>query len=282
MRRQAVSMAALSLTLLVGGCATPSQQMVLLQSENETLKKDVDEKASQILALTSERSRLQKELDYCNRRSDVLVKEKAARLDEASVLRKGIREFTEQVTKTLATYFQKAEIVDYLGNELLPRSVTDTQKNVLLVDLNNPARENGTLIGGRAWVTSPTRLHFCLLRLDPGSGKYTIAAMSPEVTATAAGLQAWIFDLPMAARKGDLMGVYAPEDVSIPYDDVDTGEVVAVPGSAKLNAAIAIVPGEARNKRSYSFGMVGYFEAAAVKENGSAGAQPAETGVPAK
>ena len=246
--------------LMMSGCATTDQRVMALQTENDALKKDVQEKTVQIGSLTQDKARLENELSYCNRRAEVLVKEKSARLDEASVLRKGVREFTEQVMKSLQTYFQRAEIVDYLGNELFARANADSQQKVLLVDLANPALENGTIIGGRAWLNAPGKLHFCLLRLDTASGKYSVVAMSPEIDAAAAGLQTWVFDLPMAARKGDLVGVYLPENVVISYDDVDTGQVVAVPGSVKVNDTVSVVPGDARNKRTYSFGVVGYFD----------------------
>lgn len=250
------------LAVLLGltGCATTDQRVMALQSENDLLKRDLQDKAAQIGTLAQEKTRLETELSYCTRRAEVLVKEKSARLDEASVLRKGVREFTEQVMKSLQTYFQRAEIVDYLGNELFERAGTDTQKNVLLVDLANPANENGTIIGGRAWLSAPGRLTFCLLRLDPSSGKYAVVAMSPEVAGSQSGVQTWVFDVPMAARKGDLVGIHLPEDVVVPYDDVDTGQVVAIPGKVKLNDTLSVVPGDARNKRTYSFGVVGYFD----------------------
>lgn len=247
--------------LFFSGCATTDQQLIALQNENAGLKQDLQSKAGQLQVLSAEKTRLSAELDYCTKRSGVLMKEKSARLDEAAVLRKGIREFTEAMQKTLQTYFQRTEIVDYIGSELIARANTDAQKNVLLADLSNPVTAGGTLIGGRAWLNGPTRISFCLLRLNPENGKYVIVSMTPVTTATQNGLQTWVFDLPMAARKGDLVGVYFPDSVTIPYDDVDTGQVIAIPGEAKAGDSIAIASGEERNRRSYSFGVVGYLEA---------------------
>ena len=247
--------------LFFGGCASTDEKVVALQAENDSLKKDAANKAQQIQFLTGEKARLSSELDYSTKRDEVLVKEKAARMEEAGATRKGVRDFTDHVMKTLQDYFSRAEIVDYVGNELLARGKTDPQKDVLLVDLNNPARENGTIIGGRAYLNAATKISFCLLRPDV-AGKYTVVAMTPELAATATGLQSWSFDLPMAARKGDLIGAYLPEDCAIPYDDYDTGQVIPIPGSAKLNSSVTIAPGEARGKRTYSFGVVGYFDTA--------------------
>jgi outer membrane murein-binding lipoprotein Lpp len=255
----------LLVALLLAGCATTDEKTMQLQAENDSLKKDVAGKAQQIQFLTGEKARLSSELDYSTKRDEVLAKEKAARMEEASVTRKGVRDFTDHVMKTLQDYFSRAEIVDYLGNELLARGKTDSAKNVLLVDLANPTRENGTIIGGRAYVSGPCKISFCLLR--PNAGKYDVVAMTPELAATAAGAQNWVFDLPMAARKGDLIGTYFSEDVCIPYDDFDTGHVVPVPGTAKLNSSVTVVPGDARGKRTYSFGVVGYFDTAAVQNS---------------
>lgn len=278
MKKLALFIGAGAGALLLGGCASVDQQLMALQQENAGLKQDIQAKVAQLEVLSAEKARLTSELDYCNRRASVLSKEKSARQDESTVLRKGIREFAEAMQKTLQTYFQRTEIVDYIGSELIERANVDAeQKTILLADLSNPVPAGGTLIGGRAWVKSPTRLNFCLLRLNPENGKYTIVTMTPEISAAQAGLQTWVFDIPMAARKGDLIGVYFPDAVSIPYDAVDTGQVVAIPGEAKIGASVSVGVGESGNKRSYSFGVVGYLEATTATKNG-AGADTPVTG----
>lgn len=206
----------------------------------------------------------------------MLEQEKGARVDEAAAMRKGVREFTDQVMSSLQTYFERAEIVDYVGSELLPRASTDALKNILLVDMGNAIKANGTVIGGRAWLSGPTRVQFCLVRRDEKEGRFSVVAMTPLVSSADAGLQAWTFEVPMAARKGDFIGVYMPDDSSIPYDDVDTGEVVAVPGPVKMNSPVSLKVTGGRNKRSYSFGVVGYFDAAEAPAEAAPETEPAK------
>lgn len=262
MNLKTTAFVSLLLAALASGCATTDQQVLKLQSENEDLKRDVADKSAQIHNLSDQKASLEADLAYCSKRSDVLEKEKSSRIDEASAIRKGVREFTDQVMSSMQTYFQRAEIVDYVGSELFARASVDTAKNLLLVDLKNTMKENGTVIGGRAYVTGPTRVQFCLIRPDDARGKFTVVAITPPVTAADAGLQSWTFDVPMSAKRGDLIGIYLPDDASIPYDDADTGQAVGVPGPVKINGAVALSAGGAKNKRAYSFGVVGYFDAA--------------------
>lgn len=265
-----VPMVSLLGVIVLTGCATTDERLRAAHAENAALNEDLKAKANQIRKLSEDKDRLTTELDYCTRRGEVLVTEKAARLDEESLLRRGIREFTEQIQISLQTYYQLTEIVDYLGSELIMRASADSQSNVLLVDLGNPVRENGTIIGGRAWLTGATRLSYCLLRQEKVGGKYRVVTVTPEIIATQSGRQSWIFGLPMAARKGDLIGVYVADTVTIPYDDVDTGDVVSFSGSVQANASVTIVPGKARNKRTYSFGVVGYFDGPVASPDGTA------------
>jgi hypothetical protein len=244
----------------LAGCATTDQQLLQLRSENEKLKSEVSDQASEIASLAGKNQKLEEDLAYCSKRTDVLLKEKGARIEESAQTRKGVREFTDQVMSSLQTYFQKAEVVDYVGGELLERANVDALKNMVLVDLGNTIRADGTVIGGRAYLTGPSRLQFCLVRGNENGAKYSVVAITPPIVAADAGVQAWSFEVPMAAKKGDLVAVYLPDDVSIPYDDADTGHVVAVPGPVKLNGGIALKFGGAKNKRAYSFGVVGYFD----------------------
>ena len=264
MNLKSTSFVSLLFAVLVSGCATPDQQTLQLQTENQELKRDVEEKNAQIKSLVDQNANLEADLAYCDKRSGVLEKEKTSRIDEANAIRKGVREFTDQVMSSMQTYFQRAEIVDYVGSELFARASVDTLKNILLVDLKNPIKVNGTVIGGRAYVTAPTRVQFCLIRQDEGKGKFVVVSLTPPVTAADAGMQSWTFDVPMSAKEGDLIGVFLPDDANIPYDDADTGQVVAVPGPVKINAAVALSAGGAKNKRAYSFGVVGYFDTGAT------------------
>lgn len=258
----------LALAAIATGCATTDGNTLI--AENERLQRAVADRDNQINTLNGEKQVLQDELDYCIKRTEVLGKEKEARVNEAANIRRGVQDFTDNVMNSIQTYFQSAEIVTYLGGELIPRSLADGRKNLLLVDTMNALAHNGTVTGGRAYMTEAARIQYCLLRKEPEGSKYLVAAISPPLTATGSGVQNFMFDVPLAAKAGDLIGVYLPENVTIPYDDAETGDVVAVPGSVKFNGKVELPSSSGKYRRAYSFGVNGYFE------NGKAEAPAAE------
>lgn len=84
--------------------------------------------------------------------------------------------------------------------------------------------------------------------------------MSREWRALEAGEQQFAFKVPMTAHKGDLIGVFFPGAVTVPYDDVDTGCVMSVRGPIKIKTLIPFKSIEGRNKRAYSFGVMGFLD----------------------
>ncbi|MBU4199451.1 MAG: hypothetical protein KKE37_12275 [Verrucomicrobia bacterium] len=248
------------LVLVLGGCATPDQRVAQLQTENQSLMNQTKEQEQQIATLTIDKQYLTTELNYYSRRSQVLDREKAERIQESQNLRKGVRQFTDEVMKIMRDNYKKMEIVDYIGSELYQRQTTGNEVNQVLVDMLHPLPADGTLIGGRVYVTGPTRLTFCLLRPTADQKELIVTDMSRELTAQQAGEQQLAFEVPMAAHKGDLIGVFCPEAVAIPYDDLDTGYVIMSRGAVKMNSSIDIKPVEGRNKRAYSFGVMGFLD----------------------
>jgi hypothetical protein len=248
------------LALGLAGCATPDQRIAQLKTENQSLLNRTLEQDQQITSLNQEKKHLTEELNYFTRRSQVLDKEKTERIQESQDLRRGVRLFTDEVMKIMRDNYKKMEIVDYIGGELVPRQTTGSEARQLLVDLLHPLPAGGTLIGGRVYASAPTRLNFCLLRLSADKKEMKVVEFSREFKAEKAGQQQWAFEVPMTAHKGDLIGVYFPEAVAVPYDDVDTGCVLLPRGSAKLNATFDVLPAEARHKRAYSFGLLGFLD----------------------
>lgn len=248
------------LALAWGGCATPDQRITQLQTENQSLMNQTRDQEQRIATLTLDKQHLTGELNYYTRRSQVLDKEKTERIQESRNLRRGIRQFTEEVMKIMRDNYKKMEIVDYIGSELVPRQTTGKEVNQVLVDMMHPLPAGGTLIGGRAYVTGPTRLMFCLLRPSTDQKELIVADMSRELTADQAGEQQLAFEVPMAAHKGDFIGIFCPDAVAVPYDDVDTGYVLMARGAVKMNASVSFKPIEGRNKRTYSFGVTGFLD----------------------
>ena len=61
-------------------------------------------------------------------------------------------------------------------------------------------------------------------------------------------------------RRCGLFNETFPDELAIPFDDVDTGQTVTAAGPIRPDASVTISYGSSRNKRAYSFGIVGYFE----------------------
>jgi len=242
------------------GCYTTDQAMLQLKEKNRDLIQQLAERENSIKLLKNDKEFLQKELAYFTKRSSVLEKEKEARMEASAGLRQGIREFTDNVMNSLRSYYQKTELVDYIGSELFPRSVLGDDTNKLLIDLEHPLEADGTLIGGSAYISAaPTRLVFCLVR--PVAGKperYQVVRVSDPQAADRRGMQNWTFQVPLAGKKGDCIGVFFPELVAVPYDDADTGNVALVPGPVQAGDNVRVQEAEKRNKRAYSFGMTGF------------------------
>lgn len=260
MKHFLVLMAAPALALALAGCATPDQRVARLEAEKQNLLNQTRDQEQRIASLDQDKKHLTGELDYYTRRSQTLDKEKTERIRESQELRRGVRIFTDEVMKTMRDNYKKTEIVDYIGGELIPRRTTGVESKLVLVDLLHPLPSGGTLIGGRAYVSGPTRLQFCLLRPTDDKDELLVADVSRELKAEKPGEQQLTFEVPMAARKGDFIGVCCPESVAIPYDDVDTGCVIPVRGGVKVNATLDIGPAADRNKRAYSFGMLGFLD----------------------
>jgi len=242
-----------------GGCVTSDQAVLQLKERNRELIQQLAERENAIQILKNDKDFLQQELTYYTKRSTVLSKEKRARMSASVDLRQGIREFTDNVMNSLRSYYQKTELVDYIGGELYQRSLLSDESNHLLVDVANPLVADGTLIGGSAYLSAPARLTYCLLRPDVNKPEqYSVIRMSDPIASESRGVQNWTFPVPLAAKKGDLIGVYFPEAVAVPYDDVDTGHVVLIPGPIQPGTLLRLKEPAKRSKRAYSFGVTGF------------------------
>ena len=171
---------------------------------------------------------------------------------------KGVRKFTDNVIQTLQASYQKTETVDYIGAELFERSRTSTTEDQLLVDLVNRIDADGTVIGGRAYMSMASTVQFCLLRPTDEAGKLRGVSMSNEVGAEEPGVMSWNFAIPFSARAGDYIGVACKGVVPIPYNDADTGNVVQIAGLPKAHDILSLTEPTGRNRRAYSFGVIGY------------------------
>ena len=244
--------------MVAAGCASPDIRVKELERQQAKLRTALDERNATISQLNNQVSFLEREVTYYTGRSDVLNQEKDERLQEIRTLRKGVRTFTDEVIHTLQASYQKTETVDYIGAELFRRGQIGSEEDQVLVDLENRIDADGTVIGGRAYMSAAGALRFCLLRPTQEPGKLRVVAMSEEVVAAEPGSASWTFNIPLSARAGDYVGVCCRGPVPIPYDDADTGIVALVPGKPKTHDVISVTKPGGRNRRAYSFGVIGY------------------------
>jgi len=246
---------------MLSSCMTVDEQVAKLKSENKALSRQLQERDRAVSAMKSERQQLQQDVAYYNQRALVLEKEKQARMKSTTEMRRGVREFTDGVMASLRSYYDKTELVDFVGAEVYARKNVGDEKNQLLIDMAHPMPSQGTLVGGTAYLTGPAGLVFCLVRPAEGKkkkGQYLVVRVSDAVRAEKRGFHSWNFTVPLVAKKGDFIGVYFPQKVAVPFDAVDTGNVVLVKGPVQPGDVIKPPPAVGRGKRAYSFGMVGF------------------------
>jgi len=254
-----------AVALLLAGCTTTVDDRVrTMQNENARLARELSEAQADNLRLNQENDELRQEKNYQTKRAEVLGREKAARVSEIDKLRGGVQEFSDQVVSNLRKLYEETVPVDFLGSEICQRAQTNQASACLLVDMEHTFPSSGTLVGGRAFIAGPfsegmsPRVQYCILRRDE-QGQLKIQWMSNAVAATEAGYQDWRFDFPFQVYPGDVFAVYSVGSVTIPFDDADTGNVLAVPGEFQTGTVVALPNAEARNKRAYSLGVTGYF-----------------------
>jgi len=192
----------------------------------------------------------QKEIEQTLRR------EKQALTEDGAVVRREARSFVKAQMQVLRDFSENKAILDYVGGELIPRE-HGGGKTLLLVDLQNPLPSTGILLGGKLLANDKTDVSFCILRPQ---GKNLVVVWMSELTAIPkTGISVVTFNTPVTAEKGDLIGLYSPADVQVPFSR-GTGDTRTLEGPIKVGQ---VVPVEALNQdgsRMYSFGVAGFLE----------------------
>ncbi len=230
----------LALVLVIGGCA-PSLQN--LQKENTDLKQRLSQAEQQ-------NADLQGRLDQCTELSSVLSREKHAREQNISSLRAKTRAFLKEEFDLLNGFSKNEELMDYLGGELVERGKKDGAG--LTIVNRDPLPSDAVIYMVKGLFEPGTTLVPKLFRATD-KGVFCVWQGKP-LQATAAGLNRLEFEIPLNAMEGDLLGIYFPKAVTVPYDE-KTGRFAVYSGEIKIGGTLPSTPKS--SGRNYSMGMSG-------------------------
>jgi len=113
------------------------------------------------------------------------------------------------------------------------------------------------LFSGQVFLRQSTPFFFCLVRVQ--GKKHHVVWMSKRLAPTGAGLALFRFNTAVAAKKGDLLAVYCPDGVGIPFDEVG-GKSTLINGSVSLGQTLDVKALAKPGTRNYSFGVLGFLE----------------------
>ena len=238
----------------LGGCA--STDVKQLRHERDVLSAELAVKEDRIGDLEKQNQNLEDELTYQKKVGKNLEKEKTAQVEETSIVRREARAFVQEQMGTLREFSENKELLDYIGGEPINRTGTGGE-NILLVDMKNKIPASGTLLGGKVFAKSKTNLSFCILR--PQGNNLVVLWISKPASVPKGGLSRVTFDVPVAAEKGDLIGLYSSGILQIPFD-YGTGDTRTIVGPLTVGKVIPMDTLEGDGSRTYSFGVSGFLD----------------------
>ena len=247
----------LALAVLVSSCQTPPD-LQTLKADKDKLQQQLDTATDTIGKLEAERVLLNQQLDELNRVVAVLGQEKSSRVTESTNLRGQVRQFVQSRIDSLKDFLLASNLVDYIGGELVERSVVD-DKALLLIDLNNSVPRDGTLTGVAGYFHGTGQLTVKVLRAI--DGRLVVVWSSQAIEVTQSGLQRLSFPVSVGVERGDRLGFYLSSPGLVSFD-TGTGNTryltrdLAVGDSVKTSN----LQGE-KDKRAYSLGVFGLLNA---------------------
>jgi hypothetical protein len=236
--------------VLLTGCASTQQ----LKHERDVLAAELSVERDRVAQLKEEKRNLEERVASLEGIGNVLQKEKARRVEDAIGVRREVRGFVKAQVDALSAFSQRAQLLDYLGGEIIERSMTDGQ-NVLLVDDRNIIPAPATGLGGRFLSKGRMPCHFCVLRGQDQT--LAVVWMSGLFNAPGAGVHDVDFKIPVGVEKGDRIGLLAPAECLVPFDE-GTGKTIVFPGPVRPGQRIDSSKTGKPSTRTYSFGIIGF------------------------
>lgn len=251
-------LAAIALACLLNGCETLWPPHIKELHSSEKQLRSTQEK------LRRELYNRQNDLAYFDGKAHVLDREKKENDEYLFTTRSNIRTIFQEMKLELEKNI--GNLYDcYIGEEtILRKQVTDHLTPLLLVDLENPAFFDMTLVEGEVYCNSPATITFCTIGvLTDKPNCYEVLTIGQEFNVPEKGKYTLKFDGKYALRikNGEYIGLFMTPGSQIYYDETGTGKTFPISLKAltrgttfelKINE---IVP---EYTRAYSFRLWGF------------------------
>lgn len=214
------------------------------------------DKDAQIKDIEARKEAVEKDLSNQKEVEQTLRREKKELVEDGATVRREARSFVKAQMQVLRDFSENKALLDYVGGELISRTHV-SGKTLLLVDLQNPMPSAGTLLGGKLLVNGKTDVSFCILR--PQGNNLVLVWISALAAIPEPGLSVVTFNTPVTVGKGDLIGLYSPSDVQVPFSR-GTGDTRTLEGPIKVGQVVPVEALEKDDRRMYSFSVAGFLE----------------------
>lgn len=225
-----------------------------LRQENTQLEQEIERASDQISELRVREEQLLGELEERKRVIGVLTTEKSSRVEESTELRGLVREFVQGQIDSYREFLFQADLLDYVGGELMSRSQRGDEA-LTLVDLAHPIPKPGTLTGVAGYFETPGEVSVSVLR--PVEEELVVVWQSPPIAVEQSGEVRVSFPVTVGVEPGDVLAYGFSGPVPVGFDR-GTGNTRFQ--RAPLTVGSMVAPDElkgADENRSYSLGVVG-------------------------
>ncbi|MFL0811560.1 MAG: hypothetical protein K6L76_14165 [Agarilytica sp.] len=228
-----------------------------LRADNATLAAKLKDTREQMTALEAEHKIMASDNIELKRVMAILDKEKTSRTKENAELRSQTRASTQSLIEQLKDFLVQSNLLDYVGEELVARSLMDIDP-LVLVDLENSVPKAGNLMGVFGDFAQATRLHVNVLR--PLGDRFIVVWQSSELSVVKGGLQRIAFPNAVGVERGDIIAYAFPASVGVKYDR-GTGRTVLSKKLFELGQSLDLGDFKAeQEKRAYSIGVTGILQ----------------------
>lgn len=225
-----------------------------LRQENAQLEREVEQASDQISELRVREEQLLTELEERKRVIGVLTTEKSSRVEESTELRGLVREFVQEQIDSYREFLFQADLLDYVGGELMSRSERGGEA-LTLVDLAHPVPKAGTLTGVAGYFEAPGEVTVSVLR--PVEEQLVVVWQSPPIDVEQNGEVRVSFPVTVGVEPGDVLAYGFSGPVPVGFDR-GTGNTRFQ--RARLTVGSTVDPDDlkgADENRSYSLGVFG-------------------------